>query len=99
MKVNMTIQIPVWVDRIFSWPVLVYRKLKYGCVFRKIPIGDGKFTVVDPEDYYRFAQYQWFAGGRGDAYYATRIVRTKTGQTRFVHSIMPCITWPFSPFP
>jgi hypothetical protein len=75
MKVNFTIGIPAWLDRIFAWPAMIYRKQKYGFSFRRIYLGDGIYTVVDAEDYYRFGKFRWGYMGSGDNVYAVRSVR------------------------
>ena len=31
--------------------------------FRLIPLTQGKFAIVDAEDYDRLAQHKWYAGG------------------------------------
>ena len=68
--------IPVWLDKICAWPVLLYRKAKYGCAFRRIYLGDGFYTAVNPNDYYRFRGYKWFPIGRRGKFYAARSIRT-----------------------
>ena len=72
MKVNLTIGIPVWLDKICAWPVTVYRKHKYGWAFRKINLGEGRFTIVDPPIFYQLNQYQWYADGQDEHIYAVR---------------------------
>jgi hypothetical protein len=64
------IKIPDWLDRICTWPVTVYRKWKYGAAFRKIYLGEGKFTIIEPPDYYRFANLKWYLRGNGRKFYA-----------------------------
>jgi hypothetical protein len=72
MFVNLTIRIPVWLDKIFAWPAVVYRLLKYGYTFRRIYLDEGKWTIVDCEDYYRFAGFKWCLGGGKGRFYAIR---------------------------
>ena len=52
MKAKLTIGIPVWLDKICVWPVLLYRLWKYGYTYRRIYLGEGLFTLVDSADYY-----------------------------------------------
>ena len=73
MSANLTITIPNWLDRIFAWPVLIYRKYKYGYTFRRIYLGQGLFTKVDPEDYYRFNSFNWCPKEDGQNIYAVRL--------------------------
>jgi hypothetical protein len=74
MAAKLTITIPDWLDRLFTWPVLLYRKHKYGCSFRKISLGEGKFTILDQQDYYRYVGFNWTLGGHGTKFYAVRVV-------------------------
>ena len=39
--------------------LLLYRRLRYGYPFRKIPLTRGKFAIVDPEDYHRLINFKW----------------------------------------
>ncbi len=75
MKVNLTIWIPVWLDKIFVWPILLYRQWRFGCQFRKIFLTSDEYTIVDPEDYYRFGKFKWSIAGNGKKFYAARIKR------------------------
>ncbi len=61
MKVNLTINVPNWLDRVCAWPVVMWRKWKDGEGYRKIELTDGKFAVVDEEDYYRLGNFGWCA--------------------------------------
>jgi hypothetical protein len=70
--VNVTFRIPVWMDKVFAWPVMVYRKHKYGWPYRKIYLDEGKWTILDAEDYYRYAGFKWCIGGDKGKFYAIR---------------------------
>ncbi len=72
MKVNLTIGIPKWLDFIFACPLLAYRLLRYGYTFRRISLGEGKFTIVDPQDFYRFNFFNWCPRKHGPNMYAIR---------------------------
>ena len=52
IKVNLsiTITIPNRLEYILAGPVLLYRRLRYDCAFRRIPLTQGKFAIVDPDD-------------------------------------------------
>jgi hypothetical protein len=52
--------------------VLLYRRIHYGYAFRKIPLTQGKFAIVDPEDYDRLARYKWYAAKNNHTFYAVR---------------------------
>jgi len=84
MRVNLTIGIPCWLDKIFVWPLLLYRLLRYGYTFRRICLGDGEFTILDPMDYYRLKNFNWYIGGNGKEFYAFRNVKVGPGKTKMV---------------
>jgi hypothetical protein len=81
---SVQITIPKWLDLIFAWPVVVYRQWKYGYTFRKIYLDEGKWTIVDLEDYYRYARFKWCLGGGGGKFYAIRGQRTGTNDLKIV---------------
>ncbi|MFC1604670.1 AP2 domain-containing protein [Planctomycetota bacterium] len=43
--------------------MLLYRRLRHGYAFRKIPLTKGQYAIVDPDDYYRLSEYKWFSSG------------------------------------
>jgi hypothetical protein len=63
---------PNWLDFIFALPVLCYRKLKYGYSFRRIPLGEGRYTIVDQQDFYWLNHFHWTCDGKKDSIYAVR---------------------------
>jgi len=71
-KALIPIFLPEFIYRIRIWLLLRYRKLRYGCTFRKIPLTQGQYAIVDPEDYKELAKYQWYARGCGRRFYAER---------------------------
>ncbi|MCJ7729263.1 MAG: AP2 domain-containing protein [Sedimentisphaerales bacterium] len=84
MKVNLTIGIPVWLDRLFVWPVMLYRLWKYGYSYRRIYLGEDKWTILDSQDYYRYSNLKWFVYGTGTKFYAAREIITGPGRTKTV---------------
>ncbi len=72
MKVNLTIGIPSWLDRICAWPAMIYRRWKYGYSYRRIYLDEGLWTILDAKDYYRFGYFKWCIGGDKDKFYAIR---------------------------
>ncbi len=68
----LTIRIPVWLDKICVWPILLYRRLTFGEPYRKINLGEGAYTIVDPDVYYEKCQYKWFLVGAGHNEYPIR---------------------------
>jgi len=78
------IKVPNWLERICVWPVLIYRRRKYGFSFRKIYLGEGEWTIVDPEDYYQFGNFKWCISGSGSDFYAVRNAKIGPGRTTVV---------------
>ena len=66
------IKVPIWLDLIFAWPMMVYRQLKFGYTYRKIYLDEGKWAILDPKDYYHFAGFKWCIGGNSGKFYAIR---------------------------
>jgi hypothetical protein len=80
---NFSITIP---DRLL-WPfvalMLIYRRARYGYAFRRIPLTQGKYAIVDPEDYGRLSKYKWHANKAKNTYYAVR--RVHVGYKKWKH--------------
>ena len=72
MTTNLTIKISVWLDFIFTCPLLAYRLLRFGYTYRRIYLGEGIWTILDPEDYCRLRNYKWVVHGTGNNLYAVR---------------------------
>ncbi|MCJ7730146.1 MAG: AP2 domain-containing protein [Sedimentisphaerales bacterium] len=72
--INIRVKVPEWVDRICAWPVVWYRKRRYGYTFRRIAMADGKFTLVDAGDYYKLNNFGWCAKVSRGHIYAVRFV-------------------------
>ncbi len=82
MKINLTIGVPVWLDKICAWPLMVYRKRKYGYDFRRIYLGEGEWTILDRQDYYRLGNLKWTISGNSKKFYATRFLKIAPGKTK-----------------
>ena len=65
---------------------LFYRKLRYGCTFRKIELTQGQFAIVDAEDYEKLNKYKWFAKRCERRFYAERSYKNKN--LKMHHEIM-----------
>jgi hypothetical protein len=55
-------------------------------------VGRGKYTIVDPDDYYRLSAYRWRIKMSARVPYVVRKVRTKHGQylVRLHRSVTHC---------
>lgn len=60
----------------------MYRRLRYGYTFRRIRLTQGKFAIVDPEDYPRLAKHKWFLAKSPTSSYAARWQRLKAENAR-----------------
>ncbi|MFH1369793.1 MAG: HNH endonuclease [Planctomycetota bacterium] len=85
MSANVNIRIPEWLDKICVWPLMQYRELKYGYTFRKIYLGEGEFTIVEPPDYYAYGKFKWVLSGTGYNLYAVREVKIGPKKTKRVY--------------
>ena len=78
--------IPVFVpdslNRLIIGLVLRYRKKRYGFAFRRIKLSQGKFAIVDPQDYEKLIGYPWYAAKDLYTFYAQR---KETGKTIKMH--------------
>jgi len=71
-EVRIKIYLPECIYRPGVWLTLLYRKLRYGYTFRRIPLTQGKFAIVDLDDYESLAKHKWFAVKYCRSFYAER---------------------------
>lgn len=64
-------------------PVLWCRRLRYGYVFRRIPLTQEKYAIVDPDDFERLNKHKWHANKAKNTYYAVR--RVHVGRNKWKH--------------
>lgn len=76
--------VPNWLDKICAWPVMVYRRGKYGYAYRRISLGEGKFTIVEPGDFYQVNRFNWCAKENGPRTYAVRLVADSHNRTKIL---------------
>jgi len=84
MTTKLTITIPVWLDRLCAWPVLTFRRQKFGFPFRKIPLGESRFTIVDPHDFYWLNNFHWCVKQNGPRSYAVRLTNSSNNRTKIL---------------
>ncbi len=84
MTAKLTIGIPIWLDLLFTCPLLIFRLLRYGYPFRKIYLGEDKFTIVDPSDFYWLNNFHWCVKQNGPRIYAVRLTNSSNNRTRIL---------------
>jgi len=72
LDLRITIPLPDWLYDSAVFVMLLYRRLRYGYRFRRIPLSQGRFAIVDPADYNRLAVYNWYAVRKHFCFYAQR---------------------------
>jgi hypothetical protein len=84
------IKVPDWLDRICAWPVMWYRRRKYGYEFRRIYLGEGEWAMLDAKDYYELNKFKWVISGNGTKFYAVRMVKKGPGKTKieYMHRVI-----------
>ena len=99
IEITIKFKLPRRLEQLLVAPVLLYRLLRYGYTFRRIPLTQGKHAIVDPDDYFSLIKHKWHAvRGTGHSYYAVRAVKTKSGRRR-VHMHRTVIKVPDGAFP
>lgn len=77
-KLTIHLPYPAFIETVFVYFLLRYRKKKYGTAFRRIKLitngpvrPEQRYVMVDPEDYQKLSKYNWFlARSRGHKCYA-----------------------------
>lgn len=59
---------------------LVVRRWRCGYPFRRIPLTQGKYAIVDPEDFDRLNAHKWYALNREERFYAGRAGPRRKGK-------------------
>lgn len=62
--------------------VLILRRLRYGCPFRRIPLTQGKHAIVDPDDFDWLSTHKWYAVRRSGTFYAARAGPRRKGKAK-----------------
>ena len=71
-NLSITITVPDRLGRFFIAVLLLYRRACYGYPFRRIPPTQGKYAIVDPEDFERLNRHKWYVATRSNTFYAIR---------------------------
>ena len=84
IKLIFTITIPTCLERPLLSIVLLLRRLRFGYPFRRIPLTQGKYAIVDPEDFDRLNKHKWHISRSKGTFYAVRTIRLKKDKKRIV---------------
>ncbi len=63
---------PRAIEKLLVKIALLYRRKQYGFTFRVIELTQGKYAIVDAEDYDELNKYKWFVKNDKNTYYAAR---------------------------
>ena len=74
IKLNFSITIPDRPARLFVALLLLYRRARYGYPFRRIPLTQGKYAIVDQDDFERLNKHKWCAVKSCNTFYAGRTI-------------------------
>jgi hypothetical protein len=75
----------VFLETHFAPLLLLCRRLFVGYPYRKIPLTQNKFALVDPEDYAELVRHKWCAAKQGNSFYA---VRSEGGRQLRMHRVI-----------
>jgi hypothetical protein len=80
VDIRLTIHIPATLEKLLMSLALAYHRLRYGYGVQLIPVGRGKYAIVDADDYDRLAKYKWQVRSDGRTHYAFRWSSTRGGK-------------------
>jgi hypothetical protein len=81
-NISFSLPIPAFLVRIVVRITLLYRRIRYGYAFRRIPLTQGYFALIDPADYPALSRYNWrLCRTKGkNTLYAERSIRLPNGK-------------------
>jgi hypothetical protein len=82
---DLTFSIQVFLEEYLAPLPMLFRWLLVGYPYRRIPLTQGKFARVDPEDYAELARHKWCAAKQGHSWYA---VRSEAGRQLRMHRVI-----------
>jgi len=86
---KISVTIPERLDTMLAGPVLLYRRARYGYTFRRIRLSQGKYAIVDVEDYGRLSRFKWYAHKSFCTYYAvSSSMQRRSGKILFMHRMI-----------
>jgi hypothetical protein len=72
-RYRVSINVAVFIDKVFARPCLVWRRFWYGYAYRKVKVLPDKYAKVSPEDFHNISQYIWWAKEGSGKYSAVRL--------------------------
>ena len=69
-RISVTIVLPTVIVELAVCLVLIYRKMRYGYKYRRIPLTRGQYAIVDPEDYKWLMEFKWHTNCSRGKFYA-----------------------------
>ena len=76
-KSQLYFHLQIFIEERFAPLLMIYRRLRYGYPFRRIPLTKGRFALVDLEDYPALKKFKWSVIEKSGIYYAVRYNRKK----------------------
>ncbi len=71
-ELHIRFYVPDLIEKLAVAIVLWYRRKRYGFTFRRIKLTQGKYAIVDVEDFETLSKYKWYAINHRGAFYAGR---------------------------
>jgi hypothetical protein len=71
-RIQARLFVPEFIYRPAIQLLLMYRRIRYGYTFRRIPLTQGKFAIVDVDDFEDLNRFKWFAVKYSRTFYAIR---------------------------
>jgi hypothetical protein len=85
IDISFSLLVPTVLVRAVVVVTLLYRRLRYGYAFRRVKLTQGKYAIVDPEDFEELNQYKWFCTHYG---YACRKIPKKLRKDPKQYSVL-----------